>query len=288
MGYIGRDNTLSTFTKQSITADGGTSFTLNQGVGDSSSILVSIGGIVQQPDVAYSASGTSLTFTSAPTNAYPIWVIYLGKELTVTNETATDNVDSQAGVGNGTATPITLVNSVPSAQSIIVTLNGIGQVPGTDFTVSGTTLTFTTAPSAAMDILVYYVALSGTVNVPVDYSVSSASQFVASGTWPAWNGAALTNVGGDATQADVDGLIAALATLSFLQSIDHSTALLNFVNGWDDTFTVATSVDGEGFNVPMTRFDGTNDHLTVNPSTLGITNGKNIHSHFGMNQIVME
>ena len=276
MGYIGRDNTLSTFTKQSITADGGTSFTLNQGVGDSSSILVSIGGIVQQPDVAYSASGTSLTFTSAPTNAYPIWVIYLGKELTVTNETATDNVDSQAGVGNGTATPITLVNSVPSAQSIIVTLNGIAQVPGTDFTVSGTTLTFTTAPSAAMDILVYYVALSGTVNVPVDYSVSSASQFVASGTWPAWNGAALTNAGGDATQADINGLIAALATLSFLQNIDHSTALLNFVNGWDDTFTVATSVDGEGFNVPMTHFDAgsaanTGDRLSIADGSLGQT-----------------
>ena len=276
MGYIGRDNTLSTFTKQSITADGGTSFTLNQGVGDSSSILVSIGGIVQQPDVAYSASGTSLTFTSAPTNAYPIWVIYLGKELTVTNETATDNVDSQAGVGNGTTTPITLVNSVSSAQSIIVTLNGIAQVPGTDFTVSGTTLTFTTAPSAAMAILVYYVALSGTANVPVDYSVSSASQFVSSGTWPAWNGSALTNAGGDATQADIDGLIAALANLSFLQNIDHSTALLNIVEGWGDTFLAATSVAGEDFNVPLTKFSATSaantgDRLSIADGSLGQT-----------------
>ena len=77
MGYIGRDNTLSTFTKQSITADGGTSFTLNQGVGDSSSILVSIGGIVQQPDVAYSASGTSLTFTSLKSNLMYAFLVSL-------------------------------------------------------------------------------------------------------------------------------------------------------------------------------------------------------------------
>jgi len=243
MGYIGRDNSVSTFTKQSITADGGTSFTLNQGVGDSSSILVSIGGIVQQPDVAYTASGTALTFTSAPTNAYPIWVVYLGKELTVSNETNCDAVDTQAGVGNGSATPITLDNSVSSVNDIIVTLNGIAQKPSTDYTVSGTTLTFTTAPSSAMNILVYYLSLSGAVNTPANGSVSTASQFVSSGTWPAWNGSNLINAGGDATQADIDGLIASLATLSFLQNIDHSTALLNMVNGWSDTLTTENSIN---------------------------------------------
>ncbi len=243
MGYIGRDNSVSTFTKQSITADGGTSFTLNQGVGDSSSILVSIGGIVQQPDVAYTASGTALTFTSAPTNAYPIWVVYLGKELTVSSETGVDEVDTQAGVGNGSATPITLDNSVSSVNDIIVTLNGIAQKPSTDYTVSGTTLTFTTAPSSAMNILVYYLSLSGAANTPANGSVSTASQFVSSGTWPAWNGSNLINAGGDATQADIDGLIASLTTLSFLQNIDQSTALLNMVNGWSDTLTNENSIN---------------------------------------------
>ena len=175
MGYIGRDNRVSTFTKQSITADGGTSFTLNQGVGDSSSVMVSIGGVVQQPDVAYTAAGTSLTFTSAPTNAYPIWVIYLGKELTVASETNFDNVASQTGVGDGTTTPLTLSNSVSSVQSIIVTLNGIAQVPTTDFTVSGTTLTFTTAPSSAMAILIYYIDLAVAENVVSDETVMVSS-----------------------------------------------------------------------------------------------------------------
>ena len=289
MGYIGRDNSLSTFTKQSITADGGTSFTLNQGVGDSSSILVSIGGIVQQPDVAYSASGTALTFTSAPTNAYPIWVVYLGKELTVSTETSLDEVDTQAGVGNGSATPITLDNSVSSVNDIIVTLNGIAQKPSTDYTVSGTTLTFTTAPSSAMNILVYYLSLSGATNTPANGSVSTASQFVSSGTWPAWNGSNLINTGSDATQADINALIASLATLSFLQNIDHSTALLNMVNGWS-TGTFATdgyAVDGRVYSdheskINLSFFDGNGDGLTVSDGTLGQSDGKSFIISFYM------
>ena len=242
MGYIGRDNRVSTFTKQSITADGGTSFTLNQGVGDSSSVMVSIGGVVQQPDVAYTAAGTSLTFTSAPTNAYPIWVIYLGKELTVASETNFDNVASQTGVGDGTTTPVTLSNSVSSVQSIIVTLNGISQVPTTDFTVSGTTLTFTTAPSSAMAILIYYIDLAVAENIVSDETVM-VSSLASTGTWPAWNGSALTGVVG---ASDITKLHDDIALLHFLRSIDSSSKIANMIEGWSDTFPDTNSIVGGG------------------------------------------
>ena len=156
MGYIGRDNRLVSFTKQSFTANGVlTSFTLDYGVGDSSGILVSVGGVVQQPDVAYTTSGTTLTFTAAPGIGTPVWVVYLGKELFSQKGTVYSNADSQIGTGDGTTTPLTLSHSVTNPQSIIVTLNGVAQVPTTDYTVSGTTLTFVAAPNSSKEIIHY-------------------------------------------------------------------------------------------------------------------------------------
>lgn len=276
MGYIGRDNRVSTFTKQSITADGGTSFTLNQGVGDSSSILVSISGVVQQPDIDYTAAGTSLTFTSAPSIANPVWVIYLGKELTVSGETTVDDVITQTGVGDGTTTPLTLSNSVVSAQSIIVTLNGISQVPVTDFTVSGTTLTFTTAPSSAMAIHIYYIDLTLAENIVSDETVM-VSSLASTGTWPAWDGSALTGIVGD---SDITKLHDDVALLHFLRSIDSSSAISNMIEGWSDTFPNTTSVVDGSHSVPMVRFDGANDYLTIADGTLGQSDGKDFTVSF--------
>ena len=67
MAYIGRDIQYGVLDKQSFTTNGSTTvFTLDSGVKDAKSLLVSIGGIIQEPDVAYTASGTTLTFTTAP------------------------------------------------------------------------------------------------------------------------------------------------------------------------------------------------------------------------------
>jgi hypothetical protein len=206
MGYIGRDNRVVSFTKQSFTANGVlTSFTLDYGVGDSSGILVSVGGVVQQPGVAYTASGTTLTFTAAPGIGTPVWVVYLGRELMAEKGTLYSDSDSQIGVGNGTTTPLTLSHSVTNPQSIIVTLNGIAQVPTTDFTVSGTTLTFTTAPDATNDITVYFLELQSTETHITAGSITAA-KLAGSGTIPAWNGSALTVL--DA--ADLTGALPAI------------------------------------------------------------------------------
>ena len=206
MGYIGRDNRVVSFTKQSFTANGVlTSFTLDYGVGDSSSILVSVGGVVQQPDVAYTTSGTTLTFTAAPGIGTPVWVVYLGKELFSQKGRVYGNADSQIGTGNGTTTPLTLSHSVTNPQSIIVTLNGVAQVPTTDYTVSGTTLTFVAAPNSSKEIIVYFLELESSSTYITDGSITAA-KLDSSGTLPAWNGSALTNL--DA--ADLTGALPAI------------------------------------------------------------------------------
>ena len=64
MAYIGRDIEQGLFTKQTFTADSSTTvFTLSHAVSSANNLLVSVGGVIQEPDSAYTASGTVLTFT---------------------------------------------------------------------------------------------------------------------------------------------------------------------------------------------------------------------------------
>ena len=233
MAYIVREPAYGSFEKQSLTADSSTTtFTLNYTVGSSSSILVSVAGVHQEPEVAYNlaAGGTQITFTAAPTTGDTVFVIFLGiaydaGELlssgTITNKTATtesaaadlfltyddsasglrkitntnltktlditgqtelaelradDDVlliyDTSASVikkiqasniaatlsyvtrnytGDGSDTTFT-VTSGTAVDNVLVTENGILQRPTNDYTISGTTLTFTTAPADGVAI----------------------------------------------------------------------------------------------------------------------------------------
>jgi len=84
MAYIGRAPITGQFEKQQLTADSSTTtFALNWSVGSTSAILVSVGGVIQEPETAYnlSAGGTSITFTAAPTNGDRVYVHFLGQAI---------------------------------------------------------------------------------------------------------------------------------------------------------------------------------------------------------------
>lgn len=77
--------------------------------------------------------------------------------------------------GTGAQTAFTLSAAPVSAKALIVNISGVVQTPDVDFTVSGTTLTFTTAPPAGTNnITVQNLGTAGTVNVPADGSVTAA------------------------------------------------------------------------------------------------------------------
>ncbi len=88
------------------------------------------------------------------------------------------NIAVQEGVGDGSdVTPIAILDyTVPTSASIIVTLDGVTQVPGVgkDFTASGTTLTFSTAPLNLVKILVYFLGRSLDIGTPADNTVTNA------------------------------------------------------------------------------------------------------------------
>jgi hypothetical protein len=85
------------------------------------------------------------------------------------------NIASMTGVGNGTTTPIaTLDYSVPTSASIIVTLDGVTQVPVTNYVASGTTLTFDSAVASPIAILVVFLGRSLDIGTPADNTVTNA------------------------------------------------------------------------------------------------------------------
>ena len=238
MAYIGKSPEHGTFEKQDLTADGSTTtFTLNYTVGSSSAILVSVSGVLQEPETAYNiaSGGTTIVFSSAPETGEDIFVIFLGIAFdssallstgTITGQTATTEsaaadlfltyddsaaalrkitntnltktldlsgqtelaevaadddllllYDTSASVikkiqksniattisvnanltGDGSTTAFTLGTSGRTQNNILVTVNGVVFHPGDDYTLSGTTLTFTTPPSASAEIRVRYL-----------------------------------------------------------------------------------------------------------------------------------
>ena len=111
------------------------------------------------------------------------------------------DIASQTATSSGSVTPIaTLDYSVPTSSSIMVTLDGVTQVPGVDFNVtSGTTLTFTSSVPSGVVVCVYFLGRSVDIGVPGDSTVSLA-KLTASGT-----ASSSTFLRGDNTWASAGG-----------------------------------------------------------------------------------
>ena len=67
--------------KQTITGNGGPSYTLQQSVSQASDIEVFVNNTRQEPTVAYTASGTTLTMTGAVNSSDSFYVIFQGKAI---------------------------------------------------------------------------------------------------------------------------------------------------------------------------------------------------------------
>ena len=83
MAYIGRGLQLGQHIKQTITTANGvlTAFVMDLNASQNS-LLVVYGNVIQEPGVAYTVTGTTITFTSAPAASTSLYIIYLGQELT--------------------------------------------------------------------------------------------------------------------------------------------------------------------------------------------------------------
>ena len=203
MAYLGRSPEYGSYEKQAITPDGSTTtFTLDYTVGSSSSILVSVAGVHQEPEVAYNLGngGTQIIFTAAPGASDTVFVVFLGVALEVatlgtgaitsqtelvtpadddflliydTDATALKKIqksnlsptislsyNTRTATGDGSTAGFTVTSGMTD-DSVIVTENGVIQAPTSDFSISGTTLTFTTAPASGVAIKIQELPVQG-------------------------------------------------------------------------------------------------------------------------------
>ena len=126
------------FQKQTITGNGGTSYTLQQSVGSELDIAVFINNTRQEPTTAYTASGTSLVMTGAVNSSDNFYVIFLAKAINTTglplSAVNTANINANAVTMDKLATSGTLPALDGSA------LTGVSQAGITSSSSSGTAI----------------------------------------------------------------------------------------------------------------------------------------------------
>jgi len=182
MAYIGRQPSYGAFEKQSLTADSSTTtFTLNYTIGSSSSILVSVAGVVQEPETGYNliSGGTSIVFSAAPTSGDTVFIIFLGiardvgqflNSGIITAQTAETSVadDDLILIFDTSASALrkmTKANFSPTITLTYVTRTRTG---------NGTLATDTVTSGCAVDNVLVYI--NGLVQQPTtDYTISGTT-----------------------------------------------------------------------------------------------------------------
>lgn len=183
MAYIGAEPSYGVFERQVITGDGTTTqFTLDHTVASPTQLLVVLGGIVQEPEYSYSTSTTSgvskINFSEAPDNGDRGSIVYMGRQLlTAAATNSNTHIDEFNGNGSTTAFTLTEVPASNTAENFMVFVDNVYQRHGSSYayTVSGSTLTFTSAPASGTNNI-QVIQLNGvnTLNSVADGSITAA------------------------------------------------------------------------------------------------------------------
>ena len=183
MAYIGAEPSYGVFERQVITGDGTTTqYNLDHTVASPTQLLVVLGGIVQEPEYSYSVSTTSgvskINFSEAPDNGDRGSIVYMGRQLlTAAATNSNTHINEFNGNGSTTAFTLTQVPASSSAENFMVFVDNVYQRHGTGlaYTVSGSTLTFSSAPpSGTKNIQVMQLNGVNTLNSVADGTISVA------------------------------------------------------------------------------------------------------------------
>lgn len=183
MGYIGRTPAYGNFEKDNHTGDGVTSqFNLTYPVASPTQLLVSLDGVIQEPDYSYNVTMVSgqgkINFSEAPDIGARIFIVYVGRQLLTAGSNAPSTYLDEFNGDNSTVSfTLTRTPATTDAANFIVYVDNIYQREGSSyaFTISGETITFTSAPpTGTNNIQVYQLSLSNEVNTVSDGAVTEA------------------------------------------------------------------------------------------------------------------
>ena len=182
MAYIGRQPSYGALETQNLTADSSTTtFTLDYAVGSTASVLVSVAGVIQQPNTGYSLSGggNNIVFSAAPTTGDTIFVTFLGLNRDVGSFLSTGFITTQTAESSVAQDDLILIydtsasalrkmtkaNFAPTVTLTYVTRTRTG---------NGTLATDTVTSGVAVDNVLVYV--NGLLQQPTaDYTISGTT-----------------------------------------------------------------------------------------------------------------
>ena len=172
-----------------------TAFTLTRQVVSPTDIDVIVENVTQEPTVAYSVNGYTLTFTGAPgVGTNNIYVIYRGSGISnyafvpdgsITYAKLANNIKQftvDAVTANGTGSTVALTEAPASANSIIVSVDGVIQTAPTNYTLSGSTITFTGVPDNGANVVVRHIGFRTTSTVTALQASSVTATEIADGS----------------------------------------------------------------------------------------------------------
>ena len=149
------------------TGDGSTTaFTISSAVSNEDNLIIFIDGVYQNK-ADFVASGTTVTFDTAPVNNRKVVINHIRANI------AGSSVTQNAFTGDGSTTAFTLSISPTNENNTQIYIDGVYQHKST-YTVSGTTLTFDTAPvnSTAIDVIMFSQTA---LNTPASDTVTTST-----------------------------------------------------------------------------------------------------------------
>ena len=241
----------STISRDSFSGDGSTvNFTLSASISDEVNTQVYIDGVYQSK-LNYSTSGTTLTFSTAPpTGTNNIEVVHI-RSVTV-DSASTLTKSSFTGDGNQTA--FTLSAEPTSEDFTFVFVQGVYQEKST-YSLSGTTLTFSTAPQNTYTIEVMSI---GAVNVQQTNYLEYDS-FTGTGSQTAFTLANGSPTDEKFTMVFIQGVYQEKSTYSL------ASGVITFASAPDNGYTIEImSISGAGVKaVPTVTADDVKYNVSV-------------------------
>ncbi len=194
----------SVFTTDFFTASGSGSallaYTLSTTPSSENELICFIEGVYQNKN-SYALSGTTLTFDSGIVAGQEVVVHHVGAGIVGTSPT----IDTFTG--NGSATAYTLSLTPPNENYVQVYWDGVYQ-HHSEYSVSGTTLTFTSAAPSGTAIEVHIPSVNG-IGTPSDATVTPAK--LSTGA-PSWDGNSNFIVGNSYVRSDSTSISSTSAT----------------------------------------------------------------------------
>ena len=120
MAYIGKEpaDSLISFAKQDFTTSATTSYTLDNAVTNENELALFINFVRQEPTTAYTASGTTLTLTSATASTDDMYCVYLGQAKQTVN--APDGSVGSSQVASTIITGQTAETSIATDDTVLI------------------------------------------------------------------------------------------------------------------------------------------------------------------------